>query len=90
MATVDIALQADAALVLPTVVLAEFVQRNQCISKLAKTFYAVPALAEGESVRCIRLDGRVFVDHDAVVQTCALVREASAVGPEQFSVRPKF
>lgn len=69
MATVDIAVQADLALVLPTVVLVEFAQRNQLLLNLASKFHAMPALVDGGSVKCTQPDGQVFVDHDAVVQS---------------------
>ncbi|EQL01870.1 glutamyl-tRNA synthetase [Ophiocordyceps sinensis CO18] len=74
MATVDIAVQADLALVLPTVVLAEFAQRNQLLLNLASKFHAMPALVDGGSVKCTQPDGQV---------------EGNAVGPERLSVRSK-
>ncbi|ODA84164.1 hypothetical protein RJ55_02682 [Drechmeria coniospora] len=85
MATIDIAVQAEAMLVLPPAVVAEFVERSRPDSILIKGFHALPTLAQGRVVKYTRLDGREFFDDDAAVEACDLSHEGDAGGPMKSS-----
>ncbi|KYK58797.1 glutamyl-trna synthetase [Drechmeria coniospora] len=85
MATIDIAVQAEAMLVLPPAVVAEFVERSRPDSILIKGFHALPTLAQGRIVKYTRLDGREFFDDDATVEACDLSYDGDAGGPMKSS-----
>lgn len=86
MGSLEIATKANAALILPSLMLAGHLEHSALLSSVAKNFIEGDALAGKKSAQLKLTDGKIFTDH-AIVQYFSELAIANETPQKAASVR---